>query len=479
MHSIAAASLAIDDDTDGEVHRIRSLLDEGLRRARRQDRSVLVSMVRSVPSTDPLRWLEQGAQTSDESHLWSRPNDGYALAGVGAAWSLSVRGPRRFADAAAAWRERCSDALIDNSTDVVGTGPVLMGGFAFDPEQRSAALWRGYPDGQLVLPQTMLTSADGAAWLTTNAVVQPGDDLDELTQAVTPRYPLSAGDSTVTVPDSQPLSLEDAVPAAAWKATVETLVRDIARGEVQKVVLARMLQVSGERPFNQATALRWLSTLYPECFVFAVAREGRCFLGASPERLARLHHGLLSTSCLAGSIARGATAETDRQLEQALLASDKERAEHEFVVRAMHDALTQMSVATEPFGPPTVMKMANVQHLFTAITGRAVGGCTILDLVERLHPTPAVGGYPREAALQAIRTHESLDRGWYAGPVGWLDARGDGEFAVAIRSALLDEGRAALFAGCGIVAGSDPEREYAESCLKLRPILSALGGATL
>jgi isochorismate synthase len=216
---------------------------------------------------------------------------------------------------------------------------------------------------------------------------------------------------------------------------------------------------------------------YPGCFVFGVGRGQRCFLGASPERLVRLREGTVWATCLAGSIARGTTTEEDEHLGTALLASAKDRAEHAIVVRALCDALVGAGVELAPVGPPGLMKVRNVQHLCTPVAGRVGAGRTILELVERLHPTPAVGGFPREAALRLIREREGMDRGWYAGPVGWMDASGDGEFTVAIRSALLRGPEASLFAGCGIVAGSDPEREYAESCLKLRPILSALDGS--
>ena len=210
--------------------------------------------------------------------------------------------------------------------------------------------------------------------------------------------------------------------------------------------------------------------------MFAVARGDRCFLGASPERLVRLRHGAVRATCLAGSIARGANAEQDQLLGAELLASAKDRAEHEFVVHAICTALADICADQMSAGPLSLMKLRNVQHLFTPIVGRVAVGCDILGMVARLHPTPAMGGVPREPALEIIRRFEGMDRGWYASPVGWVDARGEGEFAVAIRSALLHGAEATLFAGCGIVAGSDPEREYVESCLKLRPVLAALGG---
>jgi isochorismate synthase len=222
--------------------------------------------------------------------------------------------------------------------------------------------------------------------------------------------------------------------------------------------------------------LAQLRSNYPGCFGFAVACGEACFLGASPERLVRLQQGTVQATSLAGSIRRGSTPEEDRQLGAALLASAKDRAEHAIVARTLADALSDLCTELTMPETPTLMKMSNVQHLYTPLVGQVAGARTVLELLERLHPTPAVGGSPREQALPLIREREQLDRGWYAAPVGWIDAHGEGEFAVAIRSALLRGATATLFAGCGLVADSDPAAEYAESQLKLRPLLTALGG---
>lgn len=177
---------------------------------------------------------------------------------------------------------------------------------------------------------------------------------------------------------------------------------------------------------------------------------------------------------LAGSMGRGASPEEDERLADELLGSAKDRTEHAIVASAIREMLAGVCSEIDVAAAPTLMTLPNVRHLATPISGRVFPGRTILDLVEQLHPTPGVGGYPRDAALALIRSEERLDRGWYAGPVGWMDARGDGEFAVGIRSALLSGLEATLFTGCGIVAASDPDREYDESRWKLRPVLHAL-----
>jgi isochorismate synthase len=459
-------------------HRLHAQFAAGLHQAQRSGRSTLVSTVLRAPQCDPLDFFARGAGLADERFFWSNPGAEYAIAGLDAAWTLALAGAGRFADAAAVWRELCADALIDDSFAVPGTGPLLMGGFSFDPLRPAMPIWEGYPDGLLVLPRYVLTSADGVAWLTINTVFEPDSPPDVAADIIARIYelfdgePLSAGLSPAGGIDHG----EDVMPAEQWKAIVRQVEQNMRRGKLGKVVLARQYHVEGRAVFDPALVVERLRADYSDCFVFAVARGDRCFLGASPERLVRLRDGAVRATCLAGSIARGANAEQDQLLGAELLASAKDRAEHEFVVRAICAALADICADQMSAGPLSLMKLRNVQHLFTPIVGRVAVGCDILDMVARLHPTPAMGGVPREPALEIIRRFEGMDRGWYASPIGWMDARGEGEFAVAIRSALLHGAEATLFAGCGIVAGSDPDREYAESCLKLRPVLAALGG---
>ncbi len=500
-----------DAGLDLDAPRLRPLFQEGLRRAREDHRPILVSAVARVPWRDPLLLYERGARAATvgaaERMFWSAPHEEYVLAGVGCAWGRQVassgfRVPGskaesasagelpaqpaggRYEECAKAWRELCAGAVVSPAPGVLGTGPLAMAGFSFDPLRPSTPPWDGYPAALLVLPRCLITLVDGACWLTVNAVIWPDGDAEaEADQAARLIAELTAEES---VEDSGAtegeLRVAEVMPAGQWKRIVGSLVEEMGKEEVEgrleKVVLARECRIQGSVPFSPARVLRRLRADYPGCFTFAVARGDRCFLGATPERLVRLRHGTIWTSCLAGSIGRGATAEEDQRLGQALLASPKERSEQAIVVRALYDSLAPLCEDLTPPGEPTVMKMRNLQHLYTPVVGRVAGGRTILELVEALHPTPAVGGSPRDLALPLIREREELDRGWYAGPLGWLDARAEGEFAVAIRSALLAGSEASLFAGCGIVAGSDPRREYEESCLKLRPILAALGGRT-
>jgi isochorismate synthase len=223
--------------------------------------------------------------------------------------------------------------------------------------------------------------------------------------------------------------------------------------------------------------LRRLKDRYAACTTFAFARDDSCFIGSTPERLVRLDGRAVRANCVAGSAPRGATEDEDRALGKALLYDKKEQHEHALVVSALREALAPYCADLNVPEEPNLLKMPNVQHLHTPVDGVLRDDLHVLDLVACLHPSPAVGGVPQELTSARIESYEPFDRGWYAGPVGWFDSSGDGEFVVAIRSALLREQDVHLYAGCGIVEGSDPEREYAESQLKLEPILWAMSGS--
>jgi isochorismate synthase len=261
---------------------------------------------------------------------------------------------------------------------------------------------------------------------------------------------------------------------AEWKRSVAEAAAAVREGTLRKVVLARRVGLRVVS-WDPASALARLAETYPDCTIFAVAREGALFCGATPERLARVRRGHVEAMALAGSAARGRDEGEDARLARTLLASDKEQEEHRAVVDRLCEALGDLCEEFDVDALPTVMRTADIQHLHTALRGRLRQPTTILEVAGRLHPTPAVAGVPLEGALDWIRSHESLDRGWYAGAVGWVNRDGEGDFAVAIRSALVTGQRALVFAGCGIVAGSDPEREYQESQIKMRPMMRAFG----
>ncbi len=443
------------------------IVREAALRAERLGRPVLASWTRPSALHDAIGFFAQAEKKTDRV-LWLRPSSGDALVGLGAAHVLTARGVHRFAQVAAAWRDLLADAVIDDPSAASDGGPRLIGGFRFDPLGAPARAWKAFTDGadaRLVLPQRVLVLCGGAAWLTTNVVAMPGQTMAATSELSPP--------ADLGLPAAEPAPLSP----SAWKALTGSVARGIRHGQlgIAKVVLARALEVHHSQPIDTVAALRELAATYPSTTVFAFAHKDARFLGATPERLIVLHHGTASTMALAGSIDRGATPAEDQALSEKLLHDPKERAEHAVVVGALRDGLAQVCSRIVADAEPRVHKLPNLQHLLTPIRGQVTPGHGVLDLVERLHPTPAMGGFPRQPALELIRATEGLDRGWYAGPIGWVNRDGEGEFVVGIRSALVQGSSATLFAGCGIVAESNAAAEYAESDWKLKPMLGALG----
>ena len=324
-----------------------------------------------------------------------------------------------------------------------GCGPVALGALPFAPDQ----------PGTLVVPQTVLGRAhDGTAWITTIGA-EP---------AVDPPPP------AIRPPDR--FQLIASRPHEEWCGAVVSAVARIRAGGLRKVVLAREVRVEANRPILPYHALSRLRALYPSCMLFSV--DG--FVGASPELLVSRHGAEVRSQPMAGTIPRSGDAEVDRALASGLMRSEKDRLEHRLVVDAVAAALRSFCQDVYVPPEPSIVALRNVCHLGTTVTGRLVDGPPALALAAALHPTPAVAGTPTDEALAAIAELEGMDRGRYAGPVGWVDARGDGEWAVGIRSAQISGNSARLLAGVGVVADSDPEAELAETQLKLQALLSAV-----
>ncbi len=401
---------------------------------------------------------------------WADP-DGLELSGSGAAASVTASGADRFADV----REWATALFADADHDGPAVArPRLLGGFAFHDDHEPAGTWTGFPAAQFVLPEYQLSSAGDETWLT---VTRAGEDVDggDVADALA-----EARETVEALPAMQPSGprpgVESTTPTtgeAAWCEQVERALARIDAGELRKVVLATALRADLAGDVNPRDLLERLRQSYPSCFRFLVEPTGEAaFLGATPELLVTLDGDAVETTALAGSVGRGDTPEADAELAQRLRDSGKLRREQQLVTDAVADRLAAFGDVA--VGDRSVRKLSNIQHLNTPITATVEDGAHVLDVAEALHPTPAVGGLPPAAALDVIRETESFDRGWYAAPVGWFDADGDGTFAVGLRSALAADRTVTMFAGNGIVADSDPAEEYEEVQLKYRPILDEL-----
>lgn len=436
------------------------------------------------PGADPLAAFA-AAPAHSRRFCWIQPERGLAIVGIGAAlqWQpASRRG--RFSEAARFVAEVSRDLRGVAGSDGLGagpSGPLLCGGFAFDSQPGGdQPRWAGFGAGVLVLPELLGIAAQGKLrWL----VMAPEDLLAEASQRAV-RLLRAAAEA---VPTPTPLVLLG--PSAGvddgYGAAIDAALEQIRAGALAKVVPGRQVTVrlAGSPGDAAAELLRRLAARYPTATSYAVGGGSLTLLGATPELLVRTVDGIAEADALAGSCPRDDDPTRDAALAGAMLASRKERREHDAVVEHLREGMTGAGVMLDPYpSEPYVRALPGIQHLCTPVRGRfdsAPGA--ILELAGALHPTPAVAGQPVGAALEFLRRHEPAGRGWFAGPVGWTDLAGNGEFCMALRSGLLDPetNEISLFAGSGVVEESDPAAELRETASKLNAVPAVTDDAPL
>jgi salicylate biosynthesis isochorismate synthase len=460
--------------------RLERRLDAGLRRARAAGTPTIVSITAAVDgATDPSAVVAASRRLGEPWFCFEQPDrDGAAIAALGQVRALQASGPERFAQVAAGWRSLLSGALADDPAGPGGSGLVALGGFAFAPGGGASRRWQGFAPASLVVPEVSLARRGHETWLTVNVDVAPDDTAaDALGRAQ--RRLAELRTRVLPLLDPDPVGAYEVVspmPPAHYEEAVARAVERIRAGELEKVVLAREVEVHAPRPHDPAAVLGLLREAFPSSFVYAVGRGEATFIGATPELLIRREGQRASTVALAGSARRSADPAVDDHLGEQLLHSDKDREENAIVARRIARALRPHAVWVTTSREPVLVRVANIQHLAAPIRAQLASSIDAVELAGLLHPTPAVGAEPAAAALDVIPALEGIDRGWYAGPVGWTDAAGDGEFCVALRCALLRARVATCYAGCGIVRDSDPAAELAESEIKLQVMLPALAG---
>jgi isochorismate synthase len=447
------------------------------RAAAGRNRRTLVSVTVPIESDDPCAVAFASRLASDRWFCWEQPDRGFALAALGVAHEATSRGEARFGDVAAECLATGRDALVVQPAGLpAGAGPVWAGGFAFDPEGASSPPWSSLPPAMLTLPEVSICRSDGAAFLTVNAVVRPGEDARGRVGALEARL---AGLRREPLPmlDPHPTSqaeIRSARPPGDFEAMVAAATARIGAGKMRKVVLAREVVVSSPSAHDPAALFGSMREQFSSCFCFCCGTPEAAFFGASPELLVRRSGASVSTVALAGSTRRSSDPAVDDHLGEQLLRSDKNRREQRIVSERIVRTLRPHAVWVEAAAEPEVIKVANIQHLGTPVIAQLAEPRSAVELAGLMHPTPAVGGEPRERAVAVIAEVEGMDRGWYAGPVGWMDATEDGEFCVGLRSALLRDREAHLYAGVGVVAGSDPAAELDETEIKLQALLPLL-----
>jgi salicylate biosynthesis isochorismate synthase/menaquinone-specific isochorismate synthase len=466
--------------SEAGLARLERRLASAQAKVRASGRGLIVSITEALAEpADPTAVAVASRRAGEAWFCFEQPErDGSALAALGCVHELSGAGPERFAELGESWRALSGQAYADQLSGPGGSGLVAVGGFAFAPDGGTAPAWSGFAPASLIVPECSLARRDGKTWLTVNVLASRDDTvqdgvarvrrrLSELRRAPLPLLdPAPTGSFRVHSP----------MPASHYEEAVARAVQRIRAGELEKLVLAREVTIEAPAPHDPGAILGVLRDGFASCFVYAAGRGDATFLGASPELLIRREGQRVSTVALAGSTRRSADPSVDDHLGERLLRSDKDRHENAIVARRIARALAPRSVWVAAAPEPGLVRVANIQHLAAPIRAQLATPIGAIELAGVLHPTPAVGGEPGAVAQRLIPALEGLDRGWYAGPVGWSDISGDGEFCVALRCALLRGAGASCYAGCGIVADSDPAAELAETEVKLQALLPVLAG---
>lgn len=455
---------------------LRKFLGECAEVARAAGQPQLVSISMAVDSLDPLAVLESIFEPTHLHFYTERPSSGFAVAGAEAVLEFTASGPGRFAAAKEFIRRTLYQTLAVGPLEEDFAGPhfFTVAGFADETDEAAP-----FPALRVFVPRWQISRRGDGSVAVANFLIAPDLPLDLVAAKVWRAHAKfrSFDYSSAHVRDrpSAPRSVEEIGGPGKFQNAVREALNEIARGDYGKIVLARAQRLATAEPFHPLGVLNHLRQRYPGCYAFSIANgRGQSFIGASPERLVRVATGRMHTEALAGSAPRGKSASEDAAFARALLQSDKDLREHRLVIGSIARRVADLGLALEHAAQPRLLGLANVQHLHTPISASVPAGVHILDLVQRLHPTPAVGGTPREPAVAAIARFEPFSRGLYAGASGWVDWRGGGEFFVGLRSALVEGCQATAYAGAGIVAGSDPEQEFAETELKFKALIEAL-----
>jgi menaquinone-specific isochorismate synthase len=444
-----------------------------------------VSYSMYVPDVDPLACIEQLSDSPDLFY-WEHPQTDFAIASGGSLVNLKATGSNRFGEINEQSKQLRKRILSISEFDHNPSEPVLVGGYSFS-DHNVHRMWKNFGASHFSLPEWHILKAGNHVTLTLTVSAHrrnPESIISDIQNALNRFTRLYESIKSYQLPEiqstaSKPNLIQTERSFHDWNEQVNKCKRLIENGTFEKIVIARKLDVKADKQIPVPRVLYYLRQQFPECFIFMIKiDQGPSFIGATPERLVSLKRNMMMTEGLAGSISRGDSASEDVALGHSLLESKKDRSEHDFVVKDIQNNLKRHRVNAEYPQKPVIKKLSNVQHLYTPISAKVTDDISIHKLAEMLHPTPAVGGFPKDEAVPYINEIEEIDRGWYAGPIGWYNLDGSGEFAVAIRSAWILNQTARLFAGCGIVKNSTSENEWEETEMKLLPVLDALKQAT-
>ena len=407
--------------------------------------------------------------------FWQNKEKTFTLVGLGHAHTITNNlEDDRYKDIDMKWKELCQSSLKEKA-DV---SPILFGGFAFDPKNKVSSEWDTFPAAFFVVSTFQLVIQHDQAFVNIHYITDEVKSTETFEQLRLERDALihTAQVKELKIHAKPTLIKREDRMKDEYLHAVENVTKRIRKDEVQKVVIARSLKLTFNDSFSPATAIYNASMEQPESYLFGLENEEKIFFGATPERLVKVENEKAQSAGLAGSIRRGMNSLEDKELGDSLLSDSKNLGEHKYVVDMIKKVFVQYCEDIQVPTRPKLMKIRDIQHLYSPIEGNLKKGSSLFELVQALHPTPALGGEPRQDAIKIIRESEQMNRGYYAAPIGWINAEGDGEFAVGIRSALVENEHAYLYAGGGIVAESSSLEEFEETRVKFRPMLRTLGG---
>lgn len=441
--------------------------------ASNENKNIFFSVTKEIAPVNLLNVFDHFDHKNTNRYYWSNHQQDFCLLGIGTAKELVCHNGE-VETVRSKWHKLLEEAVEYNPFSYAGTGITAASGMAFDPTRPESREWSNYAPAMLTIPRFMLAYTEGRYFLTMN------DYIDEHTLIANVLETAESFEQELYTP----LFTEDQVPQRVtgkkvlkpeeWKELVQKAVQEIKNGHAKKIVLAREIQLTLNKQAHIGNMLRRLLRTQPNSYVFAYEAGDDCFIGATPERLVLVEDQHILSTCLAGTAPRGKTMDEDEDLANGLLHDEKNLEEHEYVVQMIKDSIASYCVDIHIPEAPVIYPLQNLQHLYTPVKATLKESYDVFDLIKNLHPTPALGGVPRQKALKFIRENEFMDRGWYGAPVGWLDSTRHSEFAVAIRSGLVHNDEVNLFAGCGVMRDSDPEMEFEETKVKFLPMLNVL-----
>lgn len=472
------------------------LLKVGKQRSIEKNHPQIISVSQEIPLLDPLAVLQQIAKPRQLQFYLEKPNKQQAIAAIDAIEVIKLEGKNRFKNSQK-FIEKCLENCITQGDLILPfSGMHFFCSFTFFDEVIANS--SPFPGATIFLPRWQVSRSENTSVLVVNLKVEPHSNLEVILKNLISQLKLINWQANFLIPSSEiDHNHVTRIPrnAEQFKHSVTSAINSIQANHLRKIVLASTIDFVSPSPFNTINSLDNLRRCYPECNIFSISNgKGKNFIGASPERLISIRNSSLETDALAGSAPRGQTITEDTKFAARLMSSKKERCEHQFVLSFISECLSELGLTPQMSPMPQLLKLPNIQHLWTPIHMPLSGNLNPLEIVAKLHPTPAVAGVPTKAAQEQIRNYETFDRSLFAAPLGWVDYQGNSEFIVGIRSALIDTEptrkyahkndklsdnsddiyRARLYAGAGIVAGSDPNKELAEIQLKLQALSKAL-----